>query len=839
MNKFFLVLFVLFIGYMHSNAQNFRERIGATPSDNFYSICEKADAYFNRSLSGPVLKAHSTPHFSDSEYNEYQRWKWYWHTRVDESGNFPDVVAVQQEADAMLYGQRTEVVATWSCISQTSAAGGYNGMGRTTCVAFHPTNPNEYYVGAPIGGLWKTTDNGVTWTPLTDALPYVSVGSCVIDPTNPQIMYISVGDHVGWWNYSLGVYKTTDGGLTWSPTGISWTLAQGRAIAKLEMDPLNAQVIYAATTNGLYKTSNGGTSWTIVHTGDHSDIEFEPGTSNIYAAKYDYWGSSEVYRSTNGGTTWTTLTSFGINYNHIRIAVTPANPAKLAIQCSEGNRPLYLSTNYGSTINYVSDCPEDAILFISPTDQNKIYCGYMYVYQSTDNGATWNMLTYWYYNPPYAEVHADQHNVIYSNLNLDKLYFCNDGGLYHYSETANAWGDISNGLVITQFYKIALSQTDPMMMLGGTQDNGGRVRMSNGNWRSTNGGDAMEVAIDPTNDNTIYTTYVNGKLYRSLDRWIQDTYYCISDNIPGSTPNGSWVAPYVIDPSDPNTLVAGYDDVWRTTDRGNTWTALSSNITGNGSTLECLAVAPSDPNTIYCSYGSTMFKTNNMGATWTTVTIPGSVPITSITIHPSDANQLWITRGAYTLTYKVQTSTNGGTSWSNISTGLPNVPVNTCAFEIGSDNLIYIGTDAGVYYRDTITSTWTAYGTGLPKTSVTDLEIYYPTRTLRAATYGRGIWETDLVDPLGTTGAIVTNQVQLSVFPNPTAGSVAINYTSPSSSPITIYITNLLGEEVYSSRETGTPALTRNIDVTSLPKGYYTVSVVQDEMRKSSPLIVH
>ncbi len=835
--KYFFQLTLALFASLSLVAQDFRQHIGVVPTDNFFQICEKADEFFSKPLSGPVARERVTPHFSDGEYNEYQRWKWYWHTRVDENGNFPDIATRQAEADAMRESNPSVMSSTWTCISQTVAIGGYNGMGRTTCVAFHPTNPNEFYVGAPIGGLWKTTDAGSTWAPLTDALPYVSVGSCLVDPTNANTIYISVGDHSGWWNYSLGVYKSTDGGATWAPTGLNWTLSQGRAISKLEMDPLNPQVIYAATTAGLYRTTNGGTSWIVVHAGDHSDIEFEPGTSNVYVAQYDYWGSSEVYRSIDGGTTWNVLSNFGLQYNHLILAVTPDNPAKLAVRVSDGNHPLYISTNYGSNLTYVSDLPEDAVLFISPTNENVIYTGYMNIYASPDNGITWNMLTYWYYNPPYEEVHADQRNVVYNPLNPDKIYFCNDGGVYHFTESTYNWANISDGLVITQFYRIAVSQLDPMMMMGGTQDNGGRLRMTSGNWRSTNGGDAMEVAIDPTNDDIIYTTYINGKLYRSYDRWFTDTYYCISDNIPGGTPNGSWIAPYMIDPSDPNVIVAGYDDVWRSTDRGATWSALSTNIAG-GSTLECLAVAPSDPYTIYCSAGSTMYKTTDLGANWSTVVVPGTVGITSITVHPTNPNQLWITRGGYTLIYKVQTSVNGGSSWTSLLGGLPNVPVNTCEFEIGSDNLIYIGTDAGIFYRDTLTNAWTSYSTGLPKTSVTDLKIYYPTRKLRAATYGRGIWEVDLLNPLGVESNAQAESSSLKLFPNPASESVQLNYSSSSNSPIEIRICNLLGEVVLTQSENGTTELHRTINLSALTKGFYVVNISQNDKIMTQPLIV-
>ncbi|CAN5118615.1 hypothetical protein BH09BAC5_BH09BAC5_02040 [soil metagenome] len=813
------------------NAQEINKEIGILSTDNFFQICEKADHFFNETSAGPVMSRPNTPAFYDDEYTEYQRWKWYWHTRVDENGNFPDITAARNEV--LRNGNPAVTTASWTNISQTTALSGYEGMGRATCVAFHPTDPNTIYVGAPIGGLWKTTNAGASWTPLTDGLPYVSVGSCIVDPVNPNNIYISVGDHIGWWNNSLGIYKSTDGGVTWNPSGLSWTLSQGNAIAKIEMDPYNNQVIYACTTAGLYKTSDAGVTWNIVQTGDHSDLEFEPGTSNIYTAKYDYWGSSEVYRSIDGGSSWNAITSFGMQYNYIRIAVTPANPAKIAMLCSTTNHPLYMSSDWGNTVNYVSDVAENSILFISPTDETIMYTGGVYIQKSTNSGQTFNTITWWYYNFPYADVHADQHNVFFDPLDMDKIYFCNDGGVYHYSESTDNWGDISNGLIITQFYKIAASAADPMMIIGGTQDNGGRMRESNGSWRATNGGDAMEVAVDPTDDNIIYTTYINGQIYRSLDKWTNDTYYDISANIPGGQPNGSWVTPYMLDPSDNNSIVAGYDDVWRSTNQGGNWTQLSTNI-ANGNTLECLEVAPSDFNTIYCSAGSTLYKTSDLGATWTTHNAGGSPSITSIVVNPTNPNQVWITRGGYTSIYKVQMSLDGGSTWTNLSSGLPNVSVNTSLYENGSANLIYIGTDAGIYYRDTITNAWTNYSNGLPNTSVTDLQIFYPTRKLRAGTYGRGIWEIDLVNPLGIENQNTSDAGILKIYPNPSSGIFNLNYTSNLKSPVTISVKNILGETLLTLENTTTTQL----DLSTFPKGFYFLTLTQMGNQQTQILIV-
>lgn len=818
--KRLLPLFIFFLLLPELKAQAPFAEIGVLPSDNYFVICDKAEAYFQRDY---VRAQRTAAPFGDDEYRAFERWKWYWKTRVDENGNFPDLQAVRQEAEQLRAQQAGRaVVPAWTNISQTSCTGGYNGMGRATCIAFDPSDINTFYVGAPIGGLWKTTDAGQTYTPLTDALPYVSVGSCVVDYNAPATLYISVGDHSGWWNFSLGVYKSTDGGATWAPTGLSWTLAQNRAISMLAMDPFNSAVIYAATSNGLYKTTDSGANWTVVRSGYYSDIRFESGTSNIYAALHDYWGSSEVFRSTDGGATWTQLSNFGLNYNWIRLSVTPANAAKLAV-INTADNSLYVSSNYGSNLTFMSNAPEDATMMFSPTNANVIYCGSLFVNKSTDNGATWNQLTYWYYNPPYDEVHADQRNVAFHPLYPDHIFFCNDGGLYRYAESNGSWLELTDGLRITQFYKISCSQNNAQIILGGTQDNGGRMRTSLGTWKSTNGGDAMEVAIDPTNDNTIYTTYIYGQLYRSYDGWTNDVYNDISANIPGGTPPGSWVTPYMLDPSDQNTIIAAYDDVWMSNDQGNNWTALSSSLAG-GNTFTALAVAASAPNTIYVSEGNTLYITHDLGSTWTSAAAPGTAEITSIAVHPDNANLLWISRGGYSGGSKVYVSVNGGLSWSSLSAGLPNIPVNVITFVNNANGGLFIGTEAGIYYRDSLNTNWQTYGTGLPNTSVTDIEIQYPTGKIRAATYGRGIWETTLSGTTGLATAAAASK-RLAVFPNPSAGEVSLRASLPAAGDYNLEVLDITGRSVFRKSLRCSNVLSEQLDLRELPKGIYTLKV--------------
>lgn len=817
-----LLLFVLFC--VPGIAQHKNNGPVIPPGTSYHDACDIAEAYFQRNYA---TEQQHHPAFADDAYTEYQRWKWFYAGRVDATGHVPDPALMYAERDAR-FPQNRSMVSPWVSISQDTSEGGYSNMGRTVCVAFDPVDPNTFYTGSAQGGLWKTTDGGTNWTPLTDQLPYTGVTHCVVDPTSPNTIYIIVGYPYSWTAFSKGVYKSTDGGLTWNATALAWTPTytynQYYYARKLLMDPLNPAILYVITNRGLFKSTDSGTSWNQADSLNYTDLEFEPGTSNLYGAVYDLQGSSEVYRSTDGAATWTVLSAFGTPFNALELSVTPANPAMLAVNAS-ANTGLYVSTNYGSNLVYASVLPEDWVVQISPTNDSVMYCGGLSIYKSTDAGSTWTQITHWYDDQVHDVVHADQRATAFHPLNPDRIFFCNDGGLYHYSENNTAWTDMSDRLIITQFYRIAHSVTDPMIVLGGTQDNGGRLRDNNGGWRPTNGGDAMEVAVDPVNDSVMYSTYTYGTLYRSLDRWTGGNVVQISWNIPGQ-PAGNWVTPYVLDPSDHNTIVAGYNEVWRSTDRGNTWMPLSNSIAS--STIEHLTVAPSDPNTIWISYGTVLKMTSNMGLSWSTIPLPGTPTISSIVIHPANAQHVWVTCNGYDAGNKVFYSANAGASWTNISGSLPNTPVNIGVYENGSADLIYIGTDAGVYYRDTLNTSWQLLGTGMPNTFITDLEIFYPTRKIRAATYGRGIFETDLSSPVGiATPASAQTGPSLLVYPNPNNGEFDIRFQSQNNSEVHLRVLDVFGKTVYETYASGSN-IRRSIALPGVAAGTYFVLAEQD-----------
>ncbi|MBK6331198.1 MAG: T9SS type A sorting domain-containing protein [Bacteroidetes bacterium] len=795
---------------------------------NFFEIENIAKTYFaNKEIKGKGK-------FEDNEYVRYMRWYWHWKSRVNADGSFPDLLAQHEIYEQLNEGKtaRKKTRATnWQNISQTTSPGGYNGMGRLLTVAFHPTDTNIIYVGAPIGGIWKTTTGGNSWTSLGDQLPYNSVGSIVINPVNPDIMYITVGKSEGWWEYGLGVYKSTNGGLTWAPTSQVSDYTQTIVYHKLLLDSNHPDVIYSAQSNGIWKSQDGGVTWYKIKNGTHKDIEFKPFNNNtLYAASDDYYGSSEVYKSVDTGNTWTKISNFTQQYNGLEMTVTLADSNYIGVGINGSNtNSFYLSTNGGNTFQLKNNNIDDnTAITISPTNKTKVYCGYVSNYRSGNSGTTFTQVTNWYNDGILPEVHADNHYAAVNPLITKYIYFCNDGGLYRLNEQTNQWKDLSNGLLITQFYKIANSQQDSVFMIGGTQDNGGRKRIGINVWDNTNGGDGMEVAVNPVNDQTIYTTYWGGTLYRSYDQWGNDTYYEISPD----TNKGAWVTPYMIVPNAPSSLVAAYNDVWYTTNEGDNWVQLSNNLTGDVSKkLEVLDVAKSNPDVIYTGRSKYLYHTNNHGATWETDTVPGLTNLfeemTSVMAHPKNANTIYITKGGYGVNSKVYKSIDNGNNWTNISFNIPNVPVNCLQIDTESDSLnvdIYIGTDVGVFYKKDSDITWQYYGTGLPNTQVSDIEIFYATGKLRAGTYGRGIWQTDIarhISPLGL------NQTQLdianvSLLENPVSHQIEILFTGEQGSQYQCSLSDPKGSMIWQqSIQTNTGESKHTFDIAQLNTGIY------------------
>ncbi|MBK9272147.1 MAG: hypothetical protein IPM48_11175 [Saprospiraceae bacterium] len=679
----------------------------------------------------------------DNDRLRLERWAWYWRDRLNEDGSFPDLQAQLEVYKKVRSQSNYRNSPVWKHEGPIRNTGGYWGMGRTTHIDFHPSQNATFFVAAPNGGLWKTTDGGRNYVSLGEDLPQQPVGVVIVDPKNANNIYISLGEKEGWWQYGLGVYKSTDGGQSWKTTGLSWRLTENKVLFNMVMNPRNSNILFAATNNGLYKTFNGGNSWVKVLNDNYSDVVFKPGdTSVVYAAKNDYWGSCEVYKSTDGGNNFTQVSSFNTQKAFLKFAVTEASPNWLGVNASQDNaKRFFLSTNEGASFNYVSDLPENLVFFISQINPQVMYTGFVNAFKSTDGGKTWNQLTHWHGGTPYPEIHADQRYMSCHPRNKNEIYFCNDGGVYRYDENTNQWTELVNNLPITQFYKMAISNTNPPSIIGGSQDNGGFIRRSNGTWGNTNGGDAMWQEIDPTNANIGYTEYWGGTaVYRTTNNFFNLTE--INKNIPGA-PQGQWVTPFGLNPKNPKTFIIGYHDVFVSYNRGDHFSKLSNNLTGaEDKDLRVVRISPLDTLTILAAQANMVYRTYDYGKNWQKTNLTQSFEITDLCYHSKDTNRVWLSRSGLG-NVKVMESKDRGRTWINATGNFVNTPVLALCYDEAS-NILFAGTDIGVFYAEVGNWNWQYYGIGLPNTSVTDLDIHQATRKLYVSTYGRGFYSIDL-----------------------------------------------------------------------------------------------
>ena len=760
---YFLLAFVLITSISFS--QQWRKNLPQNKSKKDLTLFDYKNAFYsywapfhveNGSYIDNGVKKKATG------WKQFKRWEYEMERQVNPvTGKFPAKTARQVYDEYLQSNSNLNPLnaANWTCLGSSSSMGGYAGIGRLNCVAYHPSNTGTYWVGAAAGGLWTTTNNGTTWTCLTDNNGVLAVSDIVIpsDYATSNTIYIATGDKDHWDNRSIGVLKSTDGGVTWNTTGITYTLASGNMVNRLLVDPNNNQVIIAATSTGVYKTTNGGTTWnTQLTSTNFIDMEYKPGDFNTL---YGSTTGGKIYVSSNGGTSWTQAYSDASAYR-IELAVSANQPTwvfAVVANSASGLYGVFKSTNSGTSYSQVfagttlnllgwnsngGDAGGqgwyDLSMAASPTNANTILVGGVNTWRSTNGGTSWAIVNHWWGDGVPA-VHADKHKLAFRS-NGD-LFETNDGGVYISTDNGTSWTDKTNGIVVSQMYKLGVSATVSNEVITGLQDNGTKL-YSGGLWDDVKGGDGMECLIDYSDVNVQYGTYVNGQIDRTTNHWISATAIQ-----PSGAGSGAWVTPYIIDPVNPQTLYAGYADVWKTTNRGNNWTQISTMNTA--SKIRSMAIAPSNAQYLYVSDPSHIWKTINGGTTWNDITgtLPvGSGSLTYVTVKNDDASTVWVTLGGYNTTTVYQ-STDAGTSWTNISTGLPQLPAYAIVQNKQSTTEVqlYVGTELGIYFKKG-TDNWIPFNTGLPNVKIGEIEIYYAAlpqnSVLRAATFGRGLWET-------------------------------------------------------------------------------------------------
>ncbi len=718
----------------------------------------------------------------------YKRWENYMKPRVYPTGDRTVMLKAMQEyydtyypggLKKQLKGVTSTQAANWTFVGASVIPSGGGGAGRINFVRFDPTTTSTMYAGSPAGGFWKSTTSGTSWTTTTDQLPNIGCTDLAINPNNGQEMYLAMGDGEAQDTYSIGIYKSMDGGATWNSTTLNWSLTNYRSISRLLINPQNPSVVYAATSIGIFRTRNAGATWAIVSgTSGFNvrDIEYRPSdTTTIYATT-----NTKFYKSTNGGVSFTNITT-GLPSSSVvgrlAVAVTPADANYvyiLAADTGDGYYGIYQSTDSGTNFSVKSTSPNllgysstgsdtggqgwyDLSLAVSNTNKLEVIVGGVNIWRSTNGGGSFTFSADWTGNNA-AYVHADIHALEYLPGSGTTFFVGCDGGVFKTTNSGTAYSDLSAGLQIAQIYRFGLSATNQNLLVSGWQDNGTNKWSGGSTWSNPLGGDGMESIVDWSNANVQYGELYYGDINRTTTGGNMNTNI-VSSGGSGVDADGDWVTPYIMNPLKASTLLVGKGQVYKSVNRGGAWSQIGT-VSLSGSNLIAMAYAPSDTNYIYVATDTRLFvSTNGTSFTNRTTGLPvSSEAITYIAVSKTNPQHVWVTFSGYTSTFKVYYSADAGVTWTNYTnTGLPNLPVNCIVYQNNSTNdALYIGTDVGVYYRDNTMSSWANYSTGLPNVIVKELEIQYAGLKLRAATFGRGVWESDLYAPVASVSVVTS-----------------------------------------------------------------------------------
>ncbi len=699
--------------------------------------------------------------------------------------------------------------------------GPLNTGGRVTAVALSPGDDDIMYVTTAVGGVFKTTNAGTDWAPIFDEIGQPSIGSIAIAPNDANRIYVGTGEANGSATsgafFGDGIYRSDDAGASWENKG----LLGSDHIGRIAVDPSDPDRVFAAATGtlygynnerGIYRTLNGGDDWEqvlfVTDSTSAIDLVLNPVNTNIvFAAMWertrkpwqrDYGGvTSAIHRSTDGGNTWelvggglpTPSTSTG----RIGLAISDSNPNIIYASYSTNEITnvfdgLYKSTDNGDTWSLVAlaDISDVYSSFgwyfgnvrVHPSDPDEVYVLGQQLYRTSNGGTSWTNV---------IGMHVDHHAMAYSKTNPDFILAGNDGGAYTSSDGGLSWQKFEN-LPITQFYNIEVDFSEPERLYGGTQDNN-TIRTTTGglsDYTPIWGGDGFHVNVDPNDNNFIYVESQFGNLGRSTDGGAS-----FSSATAGINPSDrrNWNTPVILSPFDSNKVLCGTNRLY-ISDNSALWSAISPDLTDGAhpsgafsyGTITAIAASHSNLNTFYTgSDDGNVQVTFDGGTTWQNISagLPDRY-VTSLAISPGSDNIIYVTFSGFgLLDYDphVFKSIDGGINWIDISSNLPGIPVNDIVRD-NTDAVLFVATDLGVWYSQNEGDSWDILGDNLPFTIVRDLKIHKPTNTLYAGTFGRSIHSYDM-DQLALSVTENTLAGQAVLYPNPAKQEFWIKLNTP------------------------------------------------------------
>ncbi|MBI4549241.1 MAG: T9SS type A sorting domain-containing protein [Ignavibacteriae bacterium] len=742
----------------------------------------------------------------------FEAMRWYNQQRAYPSGTIPEdwrdkALGHIKEKNLQRSTQSTPLL-SWTSVGPNNIGG------RVRSIAINPLNPNTIYCGSVSGGVWKSTNAGALWFPTNDFAQNLIIGTMVIDPFDTNTIYAGTGE--GYFNFDalrgIGVLKSRDGGSTWTVLNNFSTPDQFYSyyyINKLIIRPDNPSTLFAAILGGIWKTTNGGGNWAKLNVPSTTrfcvDLVINRQFPNTMYAAFGLLSTDGIYKTTDGGTSWSKVSNtangfpaVSTKFQRISLGISRSNPSILYACLADSNNythSIQKTTDGGNSWAQVGTPFDPAfngthlggqgwynnVIAVDPVDPNIVYAGGINLFKSTNGGTSWFRISNGYGSP---YVHVDQHAIAFYPSNSSIIYFGNDGGMFKTTNGGASFTEINTNLVTTQFYSGAVYPSAEIYY-GGTQDNGTLKSGVLPAWSMVFGGDGGATAVNPNNPSTVYTEYVYLCIQKSTDAGL--TWTRTMNGIPTKGPNQtdwtsdrcSFIAPYVMDPSNPQVLVAGTFKVYRTTNGGLPWSAISTDLTGDGdgsgqvglpgSVISALAIAKTSSATIYvgtsgsATISSRILVTTNTGTSWSNVTtspLPNRY-VTSIAVHPDFSNRAYVTYSGYGTGHVFYTGDRGA-SWNDVSSNLPDIPVNTIIINPLNTNHLIIGTDLGMFESFNAGGSWTQQNNGLANVSVADLDLREGDLYLFAATHGRGMFKATA--PLGTASVA---RISIAVHQNP------------------------------------------------------------------------